>query len=589
MDRGKVCLQSQSLMIIKRPPAQVLQGYIAGLIVVALAAVAPTRHAHAGDVPPSADAGRQDTVLSPRAAPRVQPGADTPQSEAPVLPPEIAAAEFQLRRVIFQGATAFSDAELQAIFADLIGRRVTVAAVFDRMAAVQQRYLDEGYVLSRVDIPEQDIAAGDVTIRVIEGYADRVDIASELQDSALVRDVAAEITAMRPMNTKRLERLLLILSTRPGRAATAVLAPSPDPAAPPGAVAVILRPQAAHNQTSVFVQVDNHGSNFLGPWRASGGYRRGALFGSDIDAGVAASVSLPMQELQQYSLDMTVPVLGASGALVDMAAGRTNTVPGGDLDDLDVEGRADFVRAALSYPVILQRDSQLSVAGAFEYKNVTTDLLGDRIFDDRLRVATLSADYACTDGWYGSNRFNLAYAQGFDVLGERSDGVTNISRAAGESAFRKVNASASRVQALPGGVEIMAAVQGQYAWDPLLSAEEFGYGGAQLGRAYDSSEIVGDHGVAAMAEVRYATTLPGTDLPAQPYAFYDIGKVWNIDPGARDKISAASAGVGLRLQLPAEALLDTAVAIPLTRRQDNPQPYADDDGIRLLLSLRKRF
>lgn len=558
------------------------------LLLCALAPVAA--FAQTADVPASADAGRQDAPLRPLAAPRPDTLREDMRSRAPELPPDVAGTVFFLRDIVFIGATAFPPQDLRAAFAALIGREVTVGELFAAMAALQQKYLDAGYTLSRVDIPEQPLAGGIITVRVIEGYAGKVVVDPALQSSALVQSVAARIARMRPLNTLMLERLMLVLSTRPGRETTAVLAPADDAAAPPGAVTLHLRPRAAAaNGIGGYVSMDNLGSNYLGPWRGALGLRMARVLGSDADVAVSLMRSASAPELRQGAVDMSLPVAGASGAVASFGAGLTCTEPGEDLDALDVLGRSVFWRAGLTYPVILQRDRSWTIGAAFEYKNVATDILQARAFDDRLRTATLETAYSFVDRWYGGTQLGLAYTQGFDILGPRSDGVTNISRAQGKSAFRKMTARASRLQALPRNFDLLATVEGQYAWDPLLSAEEFGYGGSGIGRGYDSSEIVGDHGVALQLELRYTQALPDMQATAQPYAFYDIGRVWNIDPAGRHKISAASAGAGLRLSLPQGVDMDGALAVPLTRPADNAPHYSDPKGVRFLFSLEKQF
>lgn len=558
-------------------------------MVLSVGVIAP---AVAGDVPPNADAARQNDLRPPVAPQRSLQSAPVMHSAAPVLDPAIAAQKVVLRSVTFQGATAFNDAELRRPFADTLGREVTVADIFTRMAAVQQMYLDAGYTLSRVDIPEQDIAAGYITIRVVEGYVAHVDIAPELQDSRLVKNVAAEIMQMRPLNTRRLERLMLILSSRPGRETTAVLAP-PEGVAPAGAVNMLMRPRTAADGTidrdSGFASVDNHGSKFLGPWRASFGYRYGALFGTDADVGVAISASLPTDELKQLVFDTSFPVCGASGAVAELSGGITKTVPGSDLATLEVDGVSRFARAGINYPLILQRDSSWTVGSAFEYKNVATDLLGDRIFDDRLRTLSLTTSYQTADRFYGSTQVSAGYVMGFDILGERSPGAPNRSRAEGESAFRKATAGITRVQTLPAGFDMLVAAEGQYAWDPLLSSEEFGYGGQRLGRGYDASALVGDHGIAGGVEVRRAFVLPEAQVALQPYAFYDIGKVWNIDPSSKDQQSGASAGFGLRGSHADGWQADVSLAIPLTTPAEDAPAYASGDGARAYLQIRRDF
>ena len=128
------------------------------------------------------------------------------------------------------------------------------------------------------------------------------------------------------------------------------------------------------------------------------------------------------------------------------------------------------------------------------------------------------------------------------------------SRASGKVDFSKIEASISRIQPLPARFSLFGAIYGQYAMTGLLAPEQCGYGGRFFGRAYDPSQILADHCVEALGEVRY-------DLPTfyepisqvQLYGFSDYGKLWR-NLGTVDSLGiavpnaqAASAGGGVRV------------------------------------------
>ena len=115
------------------------------------------------------------------------------------------------------------------------------------------------------------------------------------------------------------------------------------------------------------------------------------------------------------------------------------------------------------------------------------------------------------------------------------------------------------------------------------------FGGGQMGRGNDPSEITGDKGIAATIEIRKNITLPKFDAAIQGYTFYDFGKVWNIDPSAKDRISAASSGVGVRVGLSSGWSADLNAAIPLTKNPENPPKYVNGQSPRILFSLQKKI
>jgi hemolysin activation/secretion protein len=105
----------------------------------------------------------------------------------------------------------------------------------------------------------------------------------------------------------------------------------------------------------------------------------------------------------------------------------------------------------------------------------------------------------------------------------------------------------------------------QYAFDPLLSFEEFTAGNYTVGRGYDPGVILGDSGVGLSAELRgpRLKVSDTSEFRIQPYVFGDVARVWNKGPGGEDHLS--SAGGGLRAGLGDRFQLDATVAVPLER------------------------
>ena len=233
----------------------------------------------------------------------------------------------------------------------------------------------------------------------------------------------------------------------------------------------------------------------------------------------------------------------------------------------------------------------LRARAGFEWKNSRTKIFGEELYDDRLRTVEAGISFNAFDRWDGYNLLDVSYSQGLDLFGIRDEGSPDLSRDNGDPLFSKIEFTAARLQSLPRQFQFLAMVTGQHAFNPLLSSEEFGFGGAQAGRGYDSSEITGDHGIGATLELRrpFRMDEAALNLMLEPYAFFDIGKVWNIDEGSGGSISAASAGAGMRASLKGGWNADLNAAVPLTKTPDKEPKYQNDTGFRVLFSLTKSF
>ena len=547
-------------------------------------------------VPPAAtgtaDPGRIGNTVIPdsRAWQKLEPeGPD--KKVVPQIPEGAAEMRFVLNDVAVDGMTAYTDADIRPLWAAYDGREISVADLFAIMAALQEKYLRDGYTLTRVFIPNQDIKGGRARLVVVEGYVAAVELAGGLAEGPVIADARGRILAMRPLNTVTLERLLLLLNDLPGLNVSAILATLPDGTGLPGAVRVVLQ---KNEKTAPFARVtfDNYGSKFAGPYQARG---EGVLPGVGFDYGalsldMLAATSLPEQKFG--SIRYEAPLFGISGVKMTFTGTIARTEPGSSLDVLDVRGRSKSYAARLSWAVIRQRSRNLTLDAEFEVKNSETDILGEELYDDRQRIMTVGGNFGFADGWRGYNLVDVRVAKGLDVLGMHPrGGAAALSRADGRPDFTRLNVALGRLQTLPRGLQLYAMATGQYTGVPLLSSEEFGFGGGQMGRGYNPSEIAGDRAAAISLELRHSieTRSWGVDIDWQPYAFFDIGKVWNIDNGDTTHMSAASAGAGFRLSVDNQWDGNVALAFPLTRPAENHPKYASEYGPRILFSIARPF
>jgi hemolysin activation/secretion protein len=190
---------------------------------------------------------------------------------------------------------------------------------------------------------------------------------------------------------------------------------------------------------------------------------------------------------------------------------------------------------------------------------------------DRLRGIRLKADADVADRLLAINQINVTLSQGIDGLGSTGNDNPIPSRP-GKVDFTKIELTLSRTQPLPARFSAFGSVYGQYAGTSLLSPEQCGYGGRYYGRAYDPSELLGDHCVAAIGELRYDVPgLPELVGQLQFYGFGDWGKRWLRDPapGSEPELSAASAGGGVRAAWLTNAFVDLSVAKAVAGPRDD--------------------
>lgn len=511
-------------------------------------------------LPPTVEPGRQ--LQQPKPLEPVPEGAAIAVPEAPAMnpPPGAERISFRLAKVSVEGATLLSNDELQQYYSARIGQVVTVADMFAVAAAIENDYRNRGYVTTRALVPEQHIEDGAVRILVIEGFISEIAIAQDIGPArAQVEALLAPLRGVKPIDIAAIERRLLLANDLNGVVVRGTLQPATEER---GASRLVITTE--RRPLNVSLVVDNRNSPYTGENEA---LLRGSWNSFTSRAGtltLQAKSAFPYrrEHLAQAGYEQSI---GANGMTANLTALGSKSNPGRNLIPLQVESEVLFAAATVAYPLIRSRLLNLQVDGTFDYSDLDTDVLGNPYTRDRLRVLRLGLTYDRTDTWRGVNAGRIAVSQGLDLFNASPPSSELLSRFAGRSDFTKIGLQFVRLQTLSDDFSLLASLSGQITWDSLLASEQLGLGGPEFGRAYDTSEISGDKGVAGVLELRYRPSFASAIWDAaQFFVFYDVGKVWNVNFEVPQEESLASAGAGVRLDLPGKFFASFEVATPLT-------------------------
>jgi hemolysin activation/secretion protein len=178
--------------------------------------------------------------------------------------------------------------------------------------------------------------------------------------------------------------------------------------------------------------------------------------------------------------------------------------------------------------------------------------LGETNSTDKLRIANFGLSYDFVDNYRGVNLLNINWSQGLNIFGASESGALQLSRPEGRASFSKISGEALRLQQLAPSWMLLGAASWQYSFVKLLASEEFGVGGSQFGRAFDPSEITGDHGLALKLELQKAFQFKKSYIKdIQAYTFFDYGTAWSrikTSTGS-SKQDLSSIGMGLRFNV----------------------------------------
>jgi hemolysin activation/secretion protein len=515
-------------------------------------------------LPSGAEPGRAplEPVLPQSEAPR---GAIAiPQTPAAQAPAGAETYHFVLTSLDIQGVTAFPKPEMSELSRGLTGTTVSVRDMFEIANKLELRYRTAGYVTTRVIIPAQTIEHGRFRIKVVEGTISDIVFHGKIGPAErAVRSLLSFLRQQRPVSIGAIERGLLLANDLPGLTVRANLEPSKQVLG--GSVLVVTM---ARKAVDASVSVDNRSTPYVGAYE----YLPSASvksFGSHADqVSLSAKVSSPLKR-EWLVAGGYQRLLNGNGLTFNFNSDFSRSVPGAELDALNVHSRVLSETAGLTYPIIRSRRQNLRLSGEFEYRDVVTDLSGALFNRDHLRILRTGLSYDRTDSWNGITAARVTMHQGLGILGATSHNSQFASRADGNSQYTKFTAGLTRLQDLGGPFSMLASVTGQLTNVPLLASEQIALGGPNFGRAYDQGEISGDKGWAGLIEARYTPAVPKL-LPhgLQFYGFFDGGEVWNISNIAplTGGHTLTSVGGGLRLNPTSYLYTSVEVAQALDRQ-----------------------
>jgi hemolysin activation/secretion protein len=534
-----------------------------------LAATAVVNDASAQPRPGTVQPGQVERQFERPPEPTVRDGVITIPGVAQQVPPNADTIKFVLNQLTIDGATVYPADKLRTFYAGSIRKEVSLGDIYRIVETLTAKYRNDGYILSQVIVPAQAVEGGNVRVQAIEGYIANVRVEGGSESMrGRIQKYGERIRDTRPLTIASLERNVLLMNDLPGVQARAVLAPAQTPGASDLVLQVSQRPVAAQGSA------DSRGSRAQGRQRVFGDLDMHSLFGGASLTEVR-DVTTFDRELNYVAVSHD-QFVGARGGKFSVAGSYVYSKPQElSIIPLHLTTESETLGLTYSYPLLRRRATNLYVRGSVTAFNSKSTIFDVRDTEDRIRAARVGFTYDAGDGLGGVNIVDVEYSHGINGLGSSRNGDEYLSRSTGRVDFSHANLYASRIQALPANLSIVAAVNGQYAFTDQLAPELFAFGGEMFGRGYDASELLNDHGVAAKLDLRYLHNWGRSLL--MPYGFVDWGQLWQRTrfAGIDDTQTATSAGFGIRVGVRGQLSSFIEFAKPLNRdvgQENNRDP-----------------
>ena len=505
--------------------------------------------------------------------------------------PGLSNVSVSLKNVTLEGAEQFPEARLSLENTGLpVGQAIAVNDICTATRRLTRDIRNAGYVFSRAYLPEQDITDGNL---VFHFQAVRVsDVRIEGSDpGGVLADIGKANLELDPYNANEVttpaalalgDRFPRVDGQRQNPISTTALADRDTLA---DTTTFVLARNDVDTSPKYRFTLDNRGSRASGPVALDASATWYETFAPYDILGVRVLQTPEFEELTFASIAYDY-LLRPNGTALRFRAALSKGEPGIDtLEAIEQQNESQTFSATWYQPLKRTQTESLAFVGRFDLRNSSSTQLGLPATDDQLRVVRAGLEFSKSYQNASSLQLVGTLSQGLASLGASEPGSPLATRSDGESAFTKADIFARYVKEFESGFRLTAQAKGQLSSDPLLSAEECGLGGATFGRAFNNSEITGDHCVAASVEVSktISDSLPGGVLALQPYAFLDGGRVFNFGTQADD--SLASAGLGVRAEFNETVSGGLEVAKPFGRNSE----FSGDRSPRFFASVTASF
>jgi hemolysin activation/secretion protein len=519
-------------------------------------------------------------ILQPR-----QPAVAPPLPNAPPAAPGAVSQNVTVpvTDVAVEGATAYPGPVLSGMVTGLAGPAVPASAIESARVGLLNRYRADGYVYTTVDAR---IRAGHLRFVVTEGHIVDVKLDGHIGPAGVqVLRFLRHLTDIRPIDTKSLERWLLLAGDVPGITITSVLNPSTED---PGALTLVAR--VSRKPVSGQLSADNRAFRQTGPEELL------ALtdFNSFTSLGERTELSLyhTFNNTETFGQASEEFFIGGSGLKLKIYGGAGETIPSGSLRAINYDGITRVFGLQLSYPWIRSRQQTLNVTASFDgvESQISTNTgtgssLRHTTFDS-LRVLSGGFDYTLLDVVFGvafpaTDLVTGHASQGLPIFGASPNGDPSAPQRGERVDFTKGSAEIDRTQSLftpfnGSDVQLKLAATGQYSPDTLPPAEKFYLGGPHFDRGFYYGEVTGDSALETTVEPQFDLAIPAPafvklPLSAQFYGFYDWGESWDNLKADADHV-LRSLGGGVRFYVGDRAEIDLEGVSRLTRTPNGSPP-----------------
>ncbi len=462
-----------------------------------------------------------------------------------------ASVRFDINRFEVRGNTLLSAQAVDGVVAPFAGKQRDFADVMGALDALEAAYHKQGYQLVRIDLPEQELDHGVVTLNVVQTRIGSVMVDGNRNfTDANIRQSLPGLREGQTPDLKSISKSLKLANENPAKKTIMSLKSGTQDDEVDATLAV-----TDESIWTTSINLDNTGNKETGKTHAGIVLQNANVSGRDdvLSMQYTTTVEEPSR-VSVYGVGYHLPLYSLGDSMDFFASYSdvdTGTVTAG-IFDIAVSGQGSVYGARYNQnlPTMNNYESKLVYGVDYKaYKN-SMELFGVDVGAD-ITVHPVSVGYM--GSWAlaaGSADFSVTLLHNIpggsrgrqqDFENTRFDAVDD---------YTALRFAASVTQALPADWQARAIINGQYTNDALVPGEQFGAGGGTSVRGFEEREVSNDSGVTGNFEVYSSPLCGNANWQCRALAFYDTSYLTRNHalPGEFRSISISSIGLGMRVR-----------------------------------------
>ncbi len=469
-----------------------------------------------------------------------------------------AQAKFAISAYKVQGNSLLNARQVDELTQAYTGPQSDFETIQRAIESLEKAYVAAGYGSVKVEIPEQELVSGVVTLQVVEGILGKVVVEPHpiYNEDNVLRSLPA-LLAGQTVNTGELNRNLVLANDSGSKVTHVTFKRGNNEKDTDVQVKV-----AGEDPQRWLLLLDNTGNSSTGLYRSGLVYQHNNLFNRDHALSVQL-MSSPgyWSQMAVLGLGYRIPLYRLGDAIEfnvsssNVDSGRVTQAGGGP--DLAISGKGNIYSAKYTHHLESSAEySHRATLGLEQHdygSSVTLIGVGGGSLVPDLSTRPLILGYS--GNWRDAQRdffFGLQWLN--NLPGSQNGSTADFNqpggRAGADAQFQTLKINASHTERFASQWALRLNLTGQYTKDLLIAAEQFGVGGSDSVRGFAEREIAGDRGLRTSFEV-LAPQHDVANWRLSPLAFVDAAVATRNQPapGEIGEQTIASAGLGLRASL----------------------------------------